>query len=61
MVHSVRLKKIGPPNSTLFIYHLPQHIREYDLTQLFSPFGTILGVKIFYEPTTLQSKGFGKY
>jgi RNA recognition motif-containing protein len=55
-------KKTGPPNSCLFIYHLPVTWSDNDLAQCFAPFappGNILNAMVYKDKSTGASKGFG--
>ena len=49
----------GPQGANLFICHIPRLWQDSDLFQQFSSFGKILSVKVFLDPRTNQSRGFG--
>ncbi|OAF71778.1 hypothetical protein A3Q56_00459 [Intoshia linei] len=49
----------GPEKSNLFIYYLPQYVKDVDLSKMFSIFGKIISVKVFVDKHTLLSKCFG--
>lgn len=49
----------GPPNSNLFIYHIPVNWTENEMMQCFSPFGTVVSATIFKDKVTQQSKVCG--
>ena len=55
-------KVTPPPNSTLFIYHLPISWSDQDLEQCFLPFappGQLLHSLVYRDKATGASKGFG--
>jgi hypothetical protein len=45
---------------TLFVHYLPPHVKDNDLYQLFSPFGTVLKSNVKLDMATQQSRCFGK-
>lgn len=49
----------GPTGANLFVYHLPRDISDADLATLFAPFGNVISAKVFVDPKTSDSKGFG--
>ena len=49
----------GPDGATLFVFHIPNDMTNYDLFQLFQHYGTILSVKIMTEYDTGRGRGFG--
>jgi len=49
----------GPDGANLFIFHIPNHFSNMDMYHLFSPFGTLLSVRIMVEKESGRSRGFG--
>jgi len=49
----------GPEGSNLFIFHIPNHFTNYDMYQMFCPYGKLLSVRIMVEKETGRSRGFG--
>uniref|UniRef100_A0A7S2PJB2 RRM domain-containing protein n=2 Tax=Leptocylindrus danicus TaxID=163516 RepID=A0A7S2PJB2_9STRA len=49
----------GPEGSNLFIFHIPNQFTNLDMYNLFSPYGTLLSVRIMVEKDTGRSRGFG--
>jgi len=52
-------KKHGPPGANLFIFHLPNDLRDSDLEKLFSDYGEVISARVNTRPDG-TSKGFGK-
>lgn len=51
--------KKGPEGANLFIFHVPNDMTNQTMFDLFSPFGTLLSVRIMVEKDTGRSRGFG--
>jgi len=49
----------GPPGANLFVYGIPTGWQDYDLNMRFKEFGQMIAAKIYVDPTTQMSKGFG--
>jgi len=49
----------GPDGSNLFIFHIPNQFTNFDMYQLFQPYGNLLSVRIMVEKHTGRSRGFG--
>lgn len=49
----------GPDGANLFIFHIPNHFTNFDMYQLFAPYGNLLSVRIMVEKDTGRSRGFG--
>jgi len=49
----------GPPGANLFVYGIPSAWTDEDLHTRFKEFGTLVASKIYIDPTTMCSKGFG--
>jgi hypothetical protein len=52
-------QETGPPGANIFVYYLPYDLTNADLYTIFEPYGVILSAKVFVEPRTQLSKGFG--
>lgn len=50
----------GPDDANLFVYNVPPEGGDFELYQMFAPYGTILSAKVFIDKMTGLSKGFGK-
>jgi len=49
----------GPPGCNLFVYQCPDDYVDENLAELFESFGNVVSAKIFIDPSTGRSKGFG--
>ena len=50
----------GPPGCNLFVYQCPDDYVDENLAELFESFGNVVSAKIFIDPSTGRSKGFGE-
>lgn len=51
-------RKLGPPGSNLFLFHLPNNMKDSELFTLFKKFGNILSTRVMTEKNG-KSKGIG--
>jgi CUG-BP- and ETR3-like factor len=51
-------RKLGPPGSNLFLFHLPNNMKDSELYNLFIRFGNILSTRVMTEKNG-KSKGIG--
>jgi CUG-BP- and ETR3-like factor len=51
-------RKLGPPGANLFLFHLPNNMKDSDLYRLFERFGKILSTRVMTEKNG-KSKGIG--
>lgn len=51
-------RKLGPPGSNLFLFHLPNNMKDSELFHLFKKFGNILSTRVMTEKNG-KSKGIG--
>lgn len=51
-------RKLGPPGSNLFLFHLPNNMKDSELFNLFKQFGNILSTRVMTEKNG-KSKGIG--
>lgn len=51
-------KRFGPPGSNLFLFHLPNNMKDSELYNLFKKFGNVLSTKVMTEKNG-KSKGIG--
>eukprot|EP00532_Pseudo-nitzschia_australis_P004363 CAMPEP_0168200294 /NCGR_PEP_ID=MMETSP0139_2-20121125/22960_1 /TAXON_ID=44445 /ORGANISM="Pseudo-nitzschia australis, Strain 10249 10 AB" /LENGTH=579 /DNA_ID=CAMNT_0008125501 /DNA_START=425 /DNA_END=2164 /DNA_ORIENTATION=- len=49
----------GPDGANLFIFHIPNHFGNFDMYNMFSPYGNLLSVRIMVEKDSGRSRGFG--
>ncbi len=52
-------QETGPAGANIFVYYLPYDLTNADLYTIFESYGVILSAKVFVEPRTQLSKGFG--
>ena len=51
--------RLGPEGANLFVFHIPNEMTNYDLLQLFQPYGNVLSVRIMTEEATGRGRGYG--
>ena len=51
-------RKLGPPGSNLFLFHLPNNMKDSELYNLFRKFGNIYSTRVMTEKNG-KSKGIG--
>lgn len=51
-------RKLGPSGSNLFLFHLPNNMKDSELYNLFKQFGTIYSTRVMTEKNG-KSKGIG--
>lgn len=51
-------KRFGPPGSNLFLFHLPNSMKDSQLHNLFKKYGNILSTRVMTEKNG-KSKGIG--
>ena len=51
-------RKLGPPGSNLFLFHLPNNMKDSELYNLFRRFGNIYSTRVMTEKNG-KSKGIG--
>ena len=49
----------GPPGANLYVRGLPHSFADHDLAGVFAPFGTVVSAKVFVDPASGESRGFG--
>jgi len=49
----------GPPGANLFVYGIPSTWTDEELSTRFKEFGNLVAAKIYVDPATMCSKGFG--
>lgn len=49
----------GPPGANLYVRGLPRAFADHDLAGVFAPFGTVVSAKVFVDPASGESRGFG--
>ena len=49
----------GPPGANLYVRGLPLSFADHDLAAVFAPFGTVVSAKVFVDPASGESRGFG--
>lgn len=51
-------RKLGPPGSNLFLFHLPNDMKDSELFEIFKKFGSVLSTRVMTEKNG-KSKGIG--
>lgn len=57
-MHGTTTRKLGPPGSNLFLFHLPNNMKDSELFTLFKKFGSILSTRVMTDKNG-KSKGIG--
>lgn len=52
-------QQIGPKNSNIFLYHLPNYYTDQDIYLLCKEFGNVVSAKVYIDKITKQTKCFG--
>lgn len=57
-MHGQTTRKLGPAGSNLFLFHLPNNMKDSELFTLFKKFGNILSTRVMTDKSG-KSKGIG--
>ena len=49
----------GPPGANLYVRGLPRDLTDEGLARAFAPFGALVSAKVFVDPVSRESRGFG--